>query len=87
MLKIEIKETAMQFTGSGFTQVPLTQKVHILEGVTIGDALIQNWRNETKQWRDEIVQGRFLADEMIIAAGKSYEVSLRATSTGFQLWA
>lgn len=87
MLKIEITESAMLFTGSGFTQVPLTQKVHILEGVTIGDALIQNWRNETKQWRDEIVQGRFLADEMIIAAGKSYEVSLRATSTGFQLWA
>ena len=48
MLKIEITETAMQFTGSGFTQVPITQKVHILEGVSIGDALIQNWRNETK---------------------------------------
>ncbi|WP_412704999.1 hypothetical protein [Aeromonas rivipollensis] len=87
MLKIEITETAMQFTGSGFTQVPITQKVHILEGVSIGDALIQNWRNETKQYRDEVVQGRFLADEMIIASGKAYEVSLRATSTGFQLWA
>ncbi len=87
MLKIEIKESAMQFTGSGFTQVPLTQKVHILEGVSIGDVLIQNWRNETKQWRDEVVQGRFIGDEMIIAAGKAYEVSLRATSTGFQLWA
>ena len=77
----------MQFTGSGFTQVPLTQKVHILEGVTIGDALIQTWRTETKQYRDEVLQGRFLGDEMIIASGKAYEVSLRATSTGFQLWA
>lgn len=87
MLKIEITESAMLFTASGFTQVPLTQKVHILEGVSIGDALIQNWRNETKQYRDEVVQGRFIGDEMIIASGKAYEVSLRATLTGFQLWA
>lgn len=87
MLKIEITETAMQFQGSGFAQVPLTQKVHILQNVSIGDALIQNWRNETKQYRDEVLKGRFLGDEWVIASGKAYEMSIKAVPGGFQLWA
>jgi len=87
MLRVTITQSRMGFNGATLTEIPHTQKVHILQNVSIGDALIQNWRNETKQYRDEVLQGRFLSDEMIIASGKSYEVSLRATSTGFQLWA
>jgi len=87
MLRVTITQSRMGFNGATLTEVPHTQKVHILQNVSIGDALIQNWRNETKQYRDEVVQGRFIGDEMIIASGKAYEVSLRATSTGFQLWA
>ena len=87
MLRVTITQSRMGFNGATLTEVPHTQKVHILQNVSIGDALIQNWRNETKQYRDEVLKGRFLVDEMIIASGKAYEVSLRATSTGFQLWA
>ncbi|QBX71539.1 hypothetical protein E4630_12080 [Aeromonas hydrophila] len=86
MLRVEIVETAMTFTGSGFAQTPLNQAVHILEGVTIGDALIQGWRDEVKSYRDEIIQGKFLGDELVLASGKAYEVKLKAVPTGFELW-
>lgn len=86
MLRVEIVESAMTFTGAGFAQTPLNQAVHLLENVTIGDALIQNWRDEVKSYRDEIVQGKFLGDELILASGKAYEMSLKAVPTGFQLW-
>ncbi|NEX88874.1 hypothetical protein G4923_09175 [Aeromonas rivipollensis] len=87
MLRVTITQSRMGFNGATLTQIPHTQKVHILQNVSIGDALIQNWRNETKQYRDEVVQGRFLGDEWILASGKAYEMSIKAVPTGFQLWA
>lgn len=87
MLRVEIVESAMTFTGSGFAQTPLNQAVHLLEGVTIGDALTQQWRDETKQYHDAVLQGKFLGDEWILGSGKAYEVSLKAVPTGFELWA
>lgn len=85
-IQIKIVETAMNFTGAGFEQEPISQSVHILENTTIGDALTQGWRNETKQYRDEIVQGDFLGDSLTLASSKTYPATLRAVSTGFQLW-
>ena len=87
MLRIEIVESAMTFTGSGFAQTPLNQAVHLLEGVTIGDALIQQWRDETTQYHDAVLQGKFLGDEWILGSGTSSPVHLIAVPTGFQLWA
>lgn len=86
MLRVEILETAMTFTGSGFAQTPLNQAVHLLENVTIGDALTQLWREETKQYRDEIVQGRYLGDVLTLASDKAYPVTLKAVPQGFELW-
>lgn len=86
MLRVEIVETAMTFTGSGFAQTPLNQAVHILEGVTIGDALIQGWRDEVKGYYDAITAGKLLSDELVLASGKAYEVKLKAVPTGFELW-
>ncbi len=86
MLRVEIVETAMTFTGSGFAQTPLNQAVQILEGVTIGDALIQAWRDEVKGYYDAITAGRLLSDELVLASGKAYEVRLKAVPTGFELW-
>lgn len=86
MLRIEIVETAMTFTGSGFAQTPLNQAVHILEGVTIGDALIQGCRDEVKGYYDAITAGKLLSDELVLASGKAYEVKLKAVPTGFELW-
>ncbi|HDN9017631.1 TPA: hypothetical protein P2I01_004565 [Aeromonas salmonicida] len=85
-LQIKIVETAMNFTGAGFEQEPISQSVHILENVTIGDALTQGWRDETKQYRDEIVSGSFLGDSLVLASAKAYPVTLKAVPTGFQLW-
>ncbi|ATP09800.1 hypothetical protein CF134_18775 [Aeromonas salmonicida] len=86
MLRVEIVETAMTFTGSGFAQTPLNQAVQILEGVTIGDALTQQWRDEVKGYYDAITAGRLLSDELVLASGKAYEVRLKAVPTGFELW-
>lgn len=86
MLRVEIVETAMTFTGSGFAQTPLNQAVQILEGVTIGDALTQQWRDEVKGYYDAITAGRLFSDELVLASGKSYEVRLKAVPTGFELW-
>ncbi|MFQ2201043.1 hypothetical protein [Aeromonas hydrophila] len=86
MIRIGIVETAMTFTGAGFEHTPISQSVHILENVTIGDALIQNWRDEVKQYYDELIQGRFLGDEIVLASGKNYEVKLRAVNSNrFQI--
>ncbi|MGY3913623.1 hypothetical protein ACW5XW_23815 [Aeromonas piscicola] len=85
-LQVSIVETAMNFTGAGFEQEPISQSVHILENVTIGDALTQKWRDETKQYRDEIVQGDFLGDALTLASSKAYPVTLKALPAGFQLW-
>lgn len=81
MLKVILKQTAMGFNGATIGEVVQSQSVHILANVTIGDALIQNWRNEVKQYYDEINQGKFSGDEITIASNKDYEVKLRAVNS------
>lgn len=86
MLKVILKQTAMGFNGATFGEVVQSQSVHILAGATIGDALIKNWRDEVKQYYDEIIQGKFLGDEILLASGKDYEVKLRAVNSNrFQI--
>lgn len=86
MIKIDVVEYAMQFTGAGIGEVPVNQQVLLVENSMIGDALIQNWRDETRLYRDQVLSGKFFGDSMKLAADKAYEVEFRAVSTGFELW-
>jgi hypothetical protein len=85
-LKIKMTETAMKWNGSGFGEEILSQNVFILENSGLSDPQTKLYRDETKQYRDEIVQGNFLGDSLTLASSKAYPATLRAVSTGFQLW-
>lgn len=86
MIRIKVTEYAMQFTGATLGEVPLTQKVLVIENSMIGDALIQKWRDEVENYYNKIANGLILNDSITLASGKSYEATIRAVSTGLQLW-
>lgn len=86
-LKIKMTETAMKWNGSGFGEEILSQNVFILENSGLSDPQTKLYRDETKQYHDAVLQGKFLGDEWILGSGKAYEVSLKAVPTGFELWA
>ncbi|MNL79304.1 hypothetical protein D3C87_2058750 [compost metagenome] len=52
----------------------------------IGDALIQKWRDEVENYYNKVTNGLILNDSIALASGKSYEATIRAVSTGLQLW-
>ncbi|WP_330544500.1 hypothetical protein V0242_11815 [Aeromonas hydrophila] len=85
-LKIKMTETAMKWNGSGFGEEILSQNVFILENSGLSDPQTKLYRDETKQYRDEITAGRLLNDQLVLASGKAYEVKLKAVPTGFELW-
>lgn len=86
MIRIKVTEYAMQFTGATLGEVPLTQKVFVVENTMIGDALIQKWRDEVENYYNKFEKGLILGDSLTLASGKNYEATIKAVPTGFQLW-
>lgn len=86
MLRVKVTELAIQFTGATLGQVPLSQKVLVIENTMIGDALIQKWRDEVENYYKKFEKGLIIGDSITLASGKNYEATFKAVPTGLQLW-